>query len=294
LEAYGIVFTWVRSTSNPYDSGDAATLHAWFDFASDQSVLVTNFLGRHFALSRHGKTAAEVKVLRACTEALFSSALSLHGCHDRAEVSHELIKICESARNHQAVSETSQGYLDSAKRLLRDFEHAGRTQSIDEALAGLETLFNRNLHNTRNRTDVPTFSAGIITKLQEEGIAPGSVVNRLDELYRGWRGRKPDEPDAGVVIKTPEMAKGDTVDAVLVHHAESVPRRTTHNPLLAELDSSSSSLAQAYVAVSRPKYVYIAASNKRLPRFHEYRLPGWEYFDMRPSSDEFLPSLYAS
>ena len=67
-------------------------------------------------------------------------------------------------------------------------------------------------------------------------------------------------------------------------NAERVPKPKVHNPLLAESESASSSLARAYVAVSRPKYVYIAASHGRLPRFHENPLPGWDYFDMRTMS----------
>ncbi len=172
----------------------------------------------------------------------------------------ELVKICQGARNHQAVGGTGWQYFDSAKRLLCAFEHAGKSQLIDEALNGVEILFNINRRDTRSRTGVPTFPAQIIAKLKEEGTPPDSVVNRLDQLYREQRGRKRDEPDAGVVIKTPEMAKGDTVDAVLVHHAEQVPQNNVHNPLLAESHDSSSSLVQAYVAISRPKYAYIAAS----------------------------------
>ena len=284
LQAYDIEFTWIQSVSNPWDSRDAAVLHTWFDFKSDQGVSTRSLLDRHFNLWNIGQRADIKDELEACYSSLASMASAQHGCHDRAYVSQELIKVCGSARNHRIVGEAGREYLDSAERMLRSFERAGRTQSIGEALYGLESLFNGNLHNTRNRKDVPTFPARIIALIREECVAPGSVVDWLDKKCADWRRRKPDEPDSGVIVKTPEMAKGDTVDAVLVHHAERVPKPKVHNPLLAESDSASSSLARAYVAVSRPKYVYIAASHGRLPRFHENPLPGWDYFDMRTMS----------
>jgi len=285
LQAYDIDFTWIRSDSNPYDSGDAAVLHGWFDFTSDQAVLARNLINRHFSQWRYGRTAEVQGELEACYSTLSSMASALHGCHDRTRVSQELIKICKSGRNHRAVGDAGRGYLDSAERVLRAFERAGRTESIDEALDGLESLFLRSKHNTRSGRDVPTLSARIITNLRETGIAPGSVVGWLDKRRKDWREQRPPNPESGVVIKTPEMAKGDTVDAVLVHRADRVPRPKVFNRLTADSDSSSSSLAQAYIAVSRPRYVYIAASHRVLPRFHETPLSGWDYFDMRSISD---------
>ncbi|MCL4552876.1 MAG: UvrD-helicase domain-containing protein, partial [Candidatus Marsarchaeota archaeon] len=265
LQAYDIEFTWIQSASNPWDSRDAAVLHTWFDFNSDQGVSAGSLLDRHLNHWKIGLRADVKDELEACYLGLFSTASDLHGCRDRTYVSQELIKFCNNARNHSAVGEAGRRYLDSVERMLRAFERAGRTKSIDEALDGLESLFNGNLRNTRNRTDVPTFPAWITALIREEGVLPSYVADWLDKHYTDWRGRKPAEPDSGVIVKTPEMAKGDTVDAVLVHHAERVPKPKVHNPLLAESDSDSSSLAKAYVAVSRPKYAYIAASQGRFP-----------------------------
>ncbi len=116
----------------------------------------------------------------------------------------------------------------------------------------------------------------------------------------GWRNDAqigayiPLEPGSGIVIKTPEMAKGYTVDAVLVHRADHVPRLKTRSSLLAEAGNNSDGLAQAYLAISRPKYVYIAASYQRLPEFDEHPRSGRDYLDMRTAKEQLRFSLNPS
>ena len=278
LQTYDIEFTWIQSASNPWDSSDAALLHTWFDFDSDQGVSAGSLLDRHLKQWKIGQTKDCKDELEACNLGLFSVALDLNGNFDRAYVTQELIKFCNKARNHSAIGEVGRRYLDSVVRMLRAYERAGRAKGIDEALDGLVTLFNGNLHNTRNRADVPTFLAWIFDLIREEGVLPSDVADWLDQHYADWRGRKPDEPHSGVIIKTPEMAKGDTVDATLVHHAERVPKPKVRNPLLAETASDSSGPCQGTRCGFSPKIRLHCRKPGSLPMFPRESIIGMGIF----------------
>jgi hypothetical protein len=280
LEERGVEPAWVCSVANPYDSILAIMLNAWFDqdgCALEQARLV---LTAHINSWAAGSTLAARDELRACARVVLNALAALPRDADRWKIAEDMSACMSKIAEHPNVSEDGRRYAGSARLLVESFPRVPYVSSAAEAIALLEqTLVLPKRPTTSRRTRQR--SPSMLEALKTAGLRPLEVPNWLDEQARRWRLGGSDAPTSGVVVKTPEIAKGDTCDGVVVHHAELLPRPERRSRLTEGGQDEFARPAQAYIAISRPRYVYVGLAVGKLPSYHDVPLEGWTYLDVR-------------
>lgn len=280
LEEREVEPAWVRSVANPYDSILATLLIAWFDQGGHAIEQARMILTAHVNAWAYKAPLATRKELSACGDVVLKGLTQLPRDANRLAIA-KIISTCLSTiAAHPKLGEEGRHYAESARLLVNCFARVPNSRSVDEALAVLEQTLavrRRPRQVRRKKGQGPS----MLQALTSAGLRPEDVPAWLDEQARRWHLGALEEPTSGVVVKTPEVAKGDTCDAVIVHHAESLPRPKRHSFLAAEKDDELSQPAQAYIAVSRPRFVYIGLAVGSLPSYHDVPLAGWSYFDAR-------------
>jgi hypothetical protein len=280
LEERGVEPAWVCSVANPYDSILATMLSAWFDeegCALEQARLV---LTAHINSWAAGSTLAAREELRACASVVLNALAALPRNTDRWKIAEDMSACMSKIAEHSNVSEDGRRYAGSARLLVESFPRVPYVSSAAEAIALLEqTLVLPKRPTTSRRTR--QHSPSMLEALKTAGLRPLEVPNWLDEQARRWRLGGSDAPTSGVVVKTPEIAKGDTCDGVVVHHAELLPRPERRSRLTEGGQDEFARPAQAYIAISRPRFVYVGLAVGKLPSYHDVPLEGWTYLDVR-------------
>lgn len=280
LEERRVDVTWVRSGANPYDSLLATVLHSWFNTSCLPTPQVHLLIARHVSEWLNCLDLNDREEVRACSEVLLGGLRNMTRTVNRKAVVDQLFDLIESASGHEAVGPRGREYFDAARKLLNAFMSVSGSSSVDAALNSLErTLFVSQRPAHRGRNGAVLTSSALINSLRSAELAPSEVPNWLASQASNWRMRRESDPISGVVVKTPEMAKGDTVDAAIVHHGETIPRSQHPSRFTMPLSEDLGSPSLAYVAASRPRHVYIALCLGRLPLYHEPQLSGWQYID---------------
>lgn len=280
LEERGFEATWVRSAANPYDSMKSMLLRAYFDAAGVAVDQVQMVLSAHVNAWTAGADIASRSQIRACADVLFSGIGTLNRSASRQEVTQYVSNLALQINRHPNVGEAGRCYLERATLLVVAFSAAPYLERLDAAQSDLEqALFigQQPLKWRRKTTNQPS----LFEALKAAGIPPGEVPRFLDAQARRWRLKGTEGPVAGVVVKSPEMAKGDTCDAAVVYHAEGLPRRVHRSVLAANTVDAFAGPAQAYVPISRPRFVYVGLACGQLPPYHGAALQGWTYLDAR-------------
>ncbi len=286
LEERLVDVTWVRSGANPYDSLLATVLHAWFNTSGLSAPQVYLLIARQASEWLNCLDLNDREEVCACSEVLLGGLTNMTRTVNRKAIVDQLFDLIERASHHEAVGRRGRDYFDAAQNLLNAFMSVSSSSNVDTALNSLETtLFVRQRPANRGRNGTGLTSSALITSLRTAAISPPEVSNWLASQVSNWRMRRECDPISGVVVKTPEMAKGDTVDAAIVHHGESIPRSQHPSRFTVPLPEDLGAPSLAYVAVSRPRHVYMALCLGRLPRYHETRLSGWQYIDASESRE---------
>ena len=280
LEERGVEPAWVRSVANPYDSMVSTLLSACFDIAGDAVEQVRMILTAHTNAWVAGTELAAREELRACATVLLEGIQELPRATDRQSIAEFVLTLAQKINDHQNVGHEGRRYAERAALLVRAFSEAPYAPSVEEMLVALEqALLSRPRLVSRRRTVRPRVS--LLEELASAGLRPAEVPGWLDDQARRWRLTRIEEPTAGVLVKTPEVAKGDTCDAAVVHHAELLPRRERRSVLAAHSLDALAAPAQSYIPVSRPRYIYLGLACGSLPRYHDVPLDGWTYLDAR-------------
>ncbi len=280
LEERGVEPAWVCSVANPFDSIGATLLDSWFDGAGNAVEQARMLLTAQANAWTAGTELLVREELRACADVVLNGLERLPSAAGRREVAENMSAVMREVASHPYVGEEGQRYIERALLLIDGFARAPHTRSVDEAVVALEeTLVARHLPVSYRRTS--RRSPSLLQVLKSASLRPAEVPAWLDEQQRRWRLARSDEPSSGILIKTPEIAKGDTCDGVVVFHAEILPRPERRSVLAAKTQDLLAGPAQAYIAVSRPRFLYISLACGKFPPYHDVPLEGWEYLDAR-------------
>ncbi|WP_276961363.1 UvrD-helicase domain-containing protein [Ferrimicrobium acidiphilum] len=273
--------TWVRSGANPYDSTQATLLHAWFNTSGLPTPQVHLLIAHHVSKWLNCLDLNDRVEVRACSEVLFDGLTNMTTCAvNRKAVVDQLFDLIESANSHEAVGPCGRDYFGAVKNLLNAYVSVPSSSSVEAALNSLEAaLFVSQRPANRGRSGTVLASSVLMESLRSAEIDSSEVSDWLVSEVSNWRVRRECDPISGIVVKTPEMAKGDTVDAAIVHHGEAIPRSQHPSRFTMPLAEDLGSPSLAYVAASRPRHVYVALCLGHFPRYHETRLSGWQYID---------------
>lgn len=232
-------------------------------------------------------TGLEVRSeLRACAEVVLNGLGRIPEDADRSMVAKDMAGLLCRIAAHANVGEEGRSYAETAGLLVEWFPRVSGARSANEALVALEQdlVVGGRPESIRRRG---ARSPSLLSQVKSGGLRPSEVPKWLDKQARRWRLAGIEEPSFGLVIKTPEIAKGDTCDVVVVYHAENLPRPERRSFLAKARQDQFARPAQAYVPVSRPRFVYVGLAVGRLPAYHEEPLEGWTYLDARKG----VPSL---
>lgn len=295
LEERGVEPAWVRSVANPYDALVATLLDSWFDVTGDAVEQARMVLTAHANAWAAGTEIAVREELRACADVVLHGLETLRRTADRSEIAENISAIMRQVAAHQNVSEEGRRYVEKAVLLVEGFSTVPYARSVAEAVAALEeTLVVRHRPTNYRRRSQPRPS--LLQALKSGVLCPAEVPAWLDDQAHRWRLARSDEPTSGLVIKTAEIAKGDTCDGVIVYHAECLPRRERRCVLAADNQDELARPAQAYIAVSRPRFVYVGLAVGKLPLYHDVALECWTYLDAcsEGARTRWLTSIFSS